>query len=377
MPSAWRKVDKAIDEATALQADAIFINLDTYGGLLDAADSIRTKLLSVKIPTIVYISNNAASAGALISIACDSIYMSSFAKIGAASVVDQSGTVMADKYQSYMRGMMRATAEANGRNPDIAEAMVGAVHPIEGIIDSGKVLTFTTQEAIRNNFCNGETNSVEETILKAGYTDYELIKHKTTFVDALMGFFMNPIVHGLCLTFIFLGLYFELQSPGIGFPLILACIAALFYFAPLYLDGLAANWEILLFIVGLVLIVLEIFVIPGFGVAGISGIVLVFGAAILSMVRNVGFNFELTGGDADIYSFEPLGENFEYLNENRKLNSFDRIRTYRMALGDRETELTFVVPPAGNTGQGRIVVEGEEAGEGRLERVRVTTLDAF
>ncbi|MFN0275784.1 MAG: NfeD family protein [Chitinophagales bacterium] len=296
MPSAWRTVKRAVEEAEAQNVDAIFISMDTYGGLLDAADSIRTKLLETKIPVIVHITNNAASAGALISIACDSIYMSPYAKIGAASVVDQSGQVVADKYQSYMRGMMRATAEATGRNPDYAEAMVGAIKTIPGIIDSGKVLTFTTKEAIANGFCNAEVNSEQEALAKAGYPNAEIIRHKKTFIDALMGFFMNPIVHGLCLTFIFLGLYFELQTPGIGFPLIIAILAALFYFAPLYLDGLAENWEILLFIIGIGLIVLEIFVVPGFGVTGIAGLTLVFIAAILSMIGNVGFNFELTGG---------------------------------------------------------------------------------
>lgn len=298
MPSAWRTVKRAIEEAEEQKADAIFISLDTYGGLLDAADSIRTKLLATQIPVIVHITNNAASAGALISIACDSIYMSPYAKIGAASVVDESGEVVADKYQSYMRGMMRATAEATGRNPDYAEAMVGAVKSIPGIIDSGKVLTFTTKEALLHGFCNAEVHTEQEAISKAGYDGYTIIHHKKTFVDALMGFFMNPIVHGLCLTFIFLGLYFELQTPGIGFPLIIAILAALFYFAPLYLDGLAENWEVLLFIAGIGLIILEIFVVPGFGVTGISGLVLVFVAAILSMIGNVGFNFELTGGEA-------------------------------------------------------------------------------
>lgn len=134
MPAMWRTVKHAVEEAEALQADYILISMDTYGGMLDAADSIRTKLLATKIPVIVYITNNAASAGALIALACDSIYMHPIAKIGAASVVDQSGNVMPDKYQSYMRGMMRATAEANHRNPEMAEAMVGAVKTIPALL---------------------------------------------------------------------------------------------------------------------------------------------------------------------------------------------------------------------------------------------------
>ena len=88
------------------------------------------------------------------------------------------------------------------------------------------------------------------------------------------------------------GIYFELQTPGIGFPSAAALIAAVLYFAPLYLDGLAANWEILLFVAGVVMLILEIFVIPGFGIAGISGIVLMIGALVLALLGNVNFNFD-------------------------------------------------------------------------------------
>lgn len=303
MPAAWRTVKNAVEQAEEIQADYILISMDTYGGMLDAADSIRTKLLATKIPVIVHVTNNAASAGALIAIACDSIYMNAFAKIGAASVVDQSGMVMADKYQSYMRGMMRATAEANNRNPEMAEAMVGSIKSIPGIIDSGKVLTFTTKEAIKYGFCEGQAEDVEAALALAGITNYEIVKYEPTFIDSMMGFFLNPVLRGLCITFIFLGLYFELQTPGIGFPLVIAIVAALLYFAPLYFEGLAQNWEILLFILGLALLALEIFVIPGFGVAGISGIAFIVTGLLLSMLQNRGFNFDFSGTGAIAESF--------------------------------------------------------------------------
>lgn len=303
MPAMWRTVKHAVEEAEALQADYILISMDTYGGMLDAADSIRTKLLATKIPVIVYITNNAASAGALIALACDSIYMHPIAKIGAASVVDQSGNVMPDKYQSYMRGMMRATAEANNRNPEMAEAMVGAGKTIPGIIDSGQVLTLTTSEALQYGFCDGQMENAEAALAAAGVDDYVITGYEATAVDKMMEFFLNPVLRGLCITFIFLGLYFELQSPGIGFPLIIAVVAALLYFAPLYFEGLAQNWEILLFVLGLALLAVEIFVIPGFGIAGISGIALIFTGLLLSMLQNRGFNFDFTGTGAIVESF--------------------------------------------------------------------------
>lgn len=294
-PSSVRIVDRALEEAVAMRADYIVMSLDSYGGLLDAGDTIHVKLLRCKIPVLCYVTNNAASAGALIALSCDSIYMSPFAKIGAAGVVDQEGNVVNEKYQAYMRGIMRSTAEANGRDPEIAEAMVQGGGAVPGVIDSGKILTFTTSEAIKNGYCEGEVNSVEDVLMKAQIQPATITEYKMSGMDKVMAFLLNPILRGLCITFIFLGIYFELQTPGIGFALVIAIIAALLYFAPLYVEGLAANWEILLFVIGLILIALEIFVVPGFGVTGVSGIILIFSGLVLSMIKNVGFNFEMSG----------------------------------------------------------------------------------
>lgn len=88
------------------------------------------------------------------------------------------------------------------------------------------------------------------------------------------------------------GIYFELQTPGIGFPSAAALIAVVLYFAPLYLDGLAASWEILIFIAGIILMILELIVIPGFGVAGVLGIICMLAGLVLALVNNVDFDFE-------------------------------------------------------------------------------------
>jgi membrane-bound serine protease (ClpP class) len=290
-PPAVRTTNKAIEEAKRLNANYILIEMDTYGGLVDAADSIRTKILHCPIPVCVFIKNNAASAGALIALACDSIYMSAGATIGAATVVDQSGNQVPDKYQSYMRKKMRATAEMNKRNPEMAEAMVDPDVVIPGVIDSGKVLTLTTQEAIKYGFCDAEVSSSEEIMKFLGIEDYDIIKHTPSFIDKIIGFLLKPLISGLLIMIIIGGIYFELQTPGIGFPLGAATVAAILYFAPLYLEGLAENWEILIFLLGIVLVGIEIFVIPGFGITGISGIILIVLSLTLSMVGNVGFSF--------------------------------------------------------------------------------------
>lgn len=296
-PPVWRTTKLAIENAEDLNADLILIHMNTYGGMLDAADSIRTKILNTKIPTYVFIDKNAASAGALISIACDSIYMAPGASIGAATVVNQQGEQMPDKYQSYMRSMMRATAEAKNRDPDIAQAMVDPKIYVEGISDTGQVLTFTLSEAIEFGFCEGEANSLEDVLELSGVEDYVFVKHEISATDKIIGWLINPMVSGILIMVIIGGIYFELQTPGIGFPLAAAALAALLYFAPLYLEGLANHWEILLFIVGLILIAVEIFAIPGFGVAGVLGITLMVSGLTLSMVENMGegvFDYDLT-----------------------------------------------------------------------------------
>jgi len=295
MPGTVRLVENAIQAALAENADYILMDLDSYGGLLDAGDSVHVKLLRCPIPVICYISNNAASAGALIAISCDSIYMSPYAKIGAASVVDESGAPVDEKYQAYMRGIMRSTAEATGRDPEIAEAMVQGGGAVPGVIDSGQILTFTTTEALKHGYCEGSAKSAMEALQLAGIQEPLIVQHRISGMDKVMNFLLNPVLRGILITLIFLGLYFELQTPGIGFALIVSVLSALLYFAPLYIEGLADNWEVLLFIAGLALIILEIFVIPGFGVAGITGIVAVFMGLVLSMVYNNGFNFDLAG----------------------------------------------------------------------------------
>jgi len=308
-PSATRIVDKGLRVAREQNADLVVIHMNTFGGLLTDADSIRTAILNAPQPVYVFIDKNAASAGALISIACDKIYMAPGASIGSATVVDGEGNVLPDKYQSYMRSIMRSTAESHGkdtivsgddttyvwvRDPLIAEGMVDPRTVVPGVVDSSKVIAFTPEEAMANQYCEGQVNSIRELLEKENVTNYRLIKVEKSSMDKLIGFLSGPVISGILIMFIFWGIFFEIRTPGIGFPLAAAVAAALLYFAPLYLEGLAANWEILLFFVGLILIAVEIFVIPGFGAAGISGIVLTVTALILSLIRNVQFDFTYT-----------------------------------------------------------------------------------
>lgn len=302
-PALWLQTKQAFDKAADDSADMILLHMNTYGGAVVDADSIRTRIINSKIPVVAFIDNNAASAGALIAIACDKIYMRKGASIGAATVVNQTGEAMPDKYQSYMRGIMRSTAESHGcdtttngtdttykwfRNPQLAEAMVDQDIYIANVIDSGKVLTLTANEAMKYGFCEGIAESVQEVINQTEYHPAIIKEYEPTNIDKALGWLMNPMLQSLLIMAIIGGIYFEMQSPGIGFPSIVAIGAAILYFAPLYLEGLAAHWEIALFILGIILIIVELFAFPGFGVCGISGIILAVTGLTLAMVGNLG-----------------------------------------------------------------------------------------
>lgn len=301
--NAWRNTQQAYLKASLENADIVLIKMNTFGGLVNFADSIRRTILDSPIKTIVYIDHNAASAGALIALACDRIYMAKGSSIGAASVVNQTGEVMPEKYQSYMRGLMRATAEAKGRNPEIAEAFVDPDVDLPAIKPKGKVLTLTSSEAVEVGISDGIVKDIQELFSVEGISNPQVIVHSITFIDSLMGFLTNPAVQGFLIILIMAGIYFELSTPGVGLPLVVAVLAAFLYFSPLYLEGLAANWEIMLFVVGVILLLLEIFVIPGFGIAGISGIAFIVCSFAFSMVSNEGFDFSLTAPNYLFRSF--------------------------------------------------------------------------
>lgn len=296
-PRMNRYVELALEHATKIEADYVIIDMDTYGGAVTDAKDIVERILNFEKPVWVFINKDAASAGALISIATDSIYMSPGANIGAATVVTPDGTAAPDKYQSYMRSTMRSIAEEKGRDPKIAEAMVDESIEIEGVTKAGQVITFSTSEAIKHGFAEAKVNSIEEILERNNVEDYEIVKYELSSTEKIISIFLNPFVSGILILVIVGGIWFELQTPGVGFPIAAAGLALILYFVPHYLNGLAEYWEIIVFFIGIVLIILEIFVIPGFGVAGISGIVLMVGSLVLVMLNNDVFDFSFVGSE--------------------------------------------------------------------------------
>lgn len=305
-PRTNRYSELGLEKAEEIGADYVILELDTYGGALNDADDIRTRILDFEIPMYAFINKDAASAGALISIACDSIYMASGSSIGAATVVTQDGAAAPDKYQSYMRSIMRSTAEAKGRNPQMAEAMVDEDIDLDSVASEGKVLTLSVSEAIKHGFCEAEVKNIDDIMIRSGVEDYDIEVYELGSTERIISIFLNPFVSGILILVIIGGIYFELQTPGVGFPILASIVAVILYFVPNYLNGLAENWEIAIFILGIILIAVEVFVIPGFGVPGVLGLIFTLGSLVLVMLNNDVFDFSFVGADRILISIATV-----------------------------------------------------------------------
>jgi len=290
-----RYVDRALADATAAGASAVLLHIDTFGGLVDAADRIRTSLLHTELITVAFIDPNAASAGALISLATDHIVMVPGGSIGAATAVDGTGQYASEKIQSYMRGLMRATAEAKGRDPRIAEAMVDERLVVPGVVEEGVLLTLSAREALEIGLADAVLATTAEVLAAMGVDRQEVINHRATTAERVLRFFGSPIMASLLMIMMLGGLYAEMRTPGIGVAGMMAAFGAAMFFAPHYLLGLVHGWEVVLFFLGVLLILAEVFIIPGFGVAGISGVVMVVFSLGASLIGNIGFTFPDSG----------------------------------------------------------------------------------
>lgn len=292
---AWLHTRKACRQAIDEDADVFVVRMNTYGGELSSADSIRTAILRLPMTTVAYVDLNAASAGALIALACDSIYMAPGSSIGAATVVDGSGQPMPDKYQSYMSSIMRSTAEHHGkhyvgdtliwrRDPAVAAAMVRG--------DS--ILSFTASEAVEAGFAEAVMPTFECVLARLGVSADEMNTYHPTITDEIIGFLSSAAIRAVLVMLILGGIYMEMHTPGLGFAAAVALVAACLYFLPMAIDGMLPAWIVITLIMGIVLIALELFVIPGFGICGIAGILAVIGALCAAIMPSVAEGREFT-----------------------------------------------------------------------------------
>lgn len=255
----------------------VLLEINTFGGRVDAATEIKDLIFRSKVPVIAYVSERAWSAGALIALAAPKIAMAPGSSMGAAEP-----RPMEEKTVSALRAEFEAAAERWGRDRRLAAAMVDASVVVEGLSEAGKILTLSAQDALDYGMADLMAGSVHEALVLSGYDVYELVELKPHWAENIARFLTNSTISSLLLTLGFLGLIFEITTPGWGVPGTAGLICLGLFFGGRYVAGLL-GWEaILLFLVGLLLLLLELFVIPGFGIAGILGILGVFGSIILA-----------------------------------------------------------------------------------------------
>ena len=282
-------VDRVLEDAATAGAAAVIFEINTFGGRVDAAVVIRDALLRARVRTVAFVNKRAISAGALISLAAEKIAMAEGGTIGAATPVEMGAPggpaqPVAEKTVSYVRKEFRATAESRKRPPLLAEAMVDADVEIAGVIEKGKLLTLTTDEALEHGIADFRADTLEAVLAALDLAGAEVRRAQPTWAETIVRFLTHPVVSSLLMTIGILGILVEIRTPGFGVPGALGIASLALFFWGHWLVRLVGWEELLLVGLGLVLLVIELFVTPGFGVVGALGIAALLGGLGLSLV---------------------------------------------------------------------------------------------
>ena len=282
-------VARVLDEATQAGAAALILDIDTFGGRVDAAVQIRDTLLDANIRTVAFVNKRAISAGALIALSAETVAMANGGTIGAAAPVQvgmpgAQALPVQEKTASYVRKEFGATAEARKRPQNLAEAMVDADVEVAGIIEKGKLLTLTTEEALKHRVADFRADKLDGVLKQLGLAEAQVRTASPHWAEELVRFLTHPVVSSLLISVGMLGIMVELRTPGFGVAGGLGIGSLALFFYGHWLVQLAGWEELLLAAIGLVLLAIEIFVTPGFGLVGALGITALFGGLALSMV---------------------------------------------------------------------------------------------
>ena len=314
-------IQRTLEDAESNEATAVIFDINTFGGRVDAATQIKDAILGADILTIAFINRRAISAGALISLSCEKIYMTGGGLIGAATAVDMTGKKGSEKVISFMREEMASTAEKRGRSKEIARGMVDEeltfthlviggdsikVDDIEGRKD-GKLISLTTEQALKYKIADGTAENMEALLDSLGYSSFETIETAENWSEAIVRFLTNPVVASLLTTFGFLGILFELQSPGWGVPGFVGLACLILSLSASYIAQLATMSDMLFVLTGLALILLEVLVIPGFGIAGLGGIGLMIYGLYLLLLPDIPVGEEVLGQAMDGFLIGLVG----------------------------------------------------------------------
>ena len=314
-------IQRTLEDAESNEATAVIFDINTFGGRVDAATQIKDAILGADILTIAFINRRAISAGALISLSCEKIYMTGGGLIGAATAVDMTGKKGSEKVISFMREEMASTAEKRGRSKEIARGMVDEeltfthlviggdsikVDDIEGRKD-GKLISLTTEQALKYKIADGTAENMEALLDSLGYSSFKIIETTENWSEAIVRFLTNPVVASLLTTFGFLGILFELQSPGWGIPGFVGLACLILSLSASYIAQLATMSDMLFVLTGLALILLEVLVIPGFGIAGLGGIGLMIYGLYLLLLPDIPVSEEVLGQAMDGFLIGLVG----------------------------------------------------------------------
>lgn len=256
---------------------AIIFEIDTYGGLINEAEKIKSLIMSSSIPTISYVNSKAESAGVLITIASEKVVMANSATIGSAETIPNT-----EKVLSMWRGLLRDTAQYRNRNPEVIEAMADKDIEIEGLVTKGKLVNLTSSEAVQYGIADLATDSYRDILDYFNLDNANIQRIDEGLQIKLAKYISNPYISSLLLTLGFVGLVIEILTPGFGIGGTISIIGFGLYFGGNILAGNSHWTSLVLFVTGLILLVIEA-IMPGFGLPGISGIILVIVGTVLAM----------------------------------------------------------------------------------------------
>ena len=401
-------IERTIAAAEEEEAAAIIFDIDTFGGRVDAATQIKDAILGSKVLTVAFINRRAISAGALISLSCEKIYMTGGGTIGAATAVDMQGKKASEKVISYMREEMASTAEKRDRNTTIATGMVDEELSFTHLVISGdsvevtdlegrkegKLITLTTEKALKYKIADGEEDTFEEVLSALGISNATIRSAKENWSENFVRFLTNPVVASLLTTFGFLGILFELQSPGWGIPGTFGAVCLALSLGASYIVRLATMTDFLIIFVGVLLLLVEVLLIPGFGLAGLSGIGIILwglyelllpdvpvGQEIHSMVLT-GFTIGIIGGIIGFILLFKLMTKTEFWQKLTSPNVQEKEKGYSSSIGledlTGEEGITDTdLRPSGwvNVGDQRIFVVTEGSYINKNEKVKILSVD--
>ncbi len=279
-------IQRAVKEAAEVGAVALILDIDTPGGRVDAAEIISDALTDSEVPVYSLVNRRAYSAGALIALSTSRIYMRPASVIGAATPVDGTGTKAPEKIVSAMRSQMRALAESNGLEPEVAAAMVDEDIEIDGVVESGKLLTLTTEEAVEIGYAEA-IEDLDALLVELGHEGATVVTLELNWAERLVRFFSSSLVSPFLLSLGFLGLLIEIRTPTFGLAGTMGLISLGLFFGSNMIVGLAGLEDVLIVGAGLVLLGIEAFIVPGFGIFGVAGVVAILTGLYMSLLGNI------------------------------------------------------------------------------------------